>query len=1240
MAKKWQGLKHQPSFNADTMLLLTDGTVMCHALSSPNWHRLAPDEEGSYLNGEWTQLKGLPENSLIPASVGGPKNAPLYFASAVLADGRVFTAGGEYNEGKEGAETLAVQVYDPLADEWTTIPPPPGFTQIGDGESCVLPDGRVLLCGSSSGSNLVAIFDPVLELWTAAAEKGESPSEETFTLMPDGTILTVACSNIPHAEKYVIGANEWVPAGETPSTLPQECPGDVPEIGPALLLPDGRVFAVGATGNTALYKPPANPTDAGKWEEGPKLVDNHGNTQYPMDAPGVLLPNGNVVCCGGPTPPCEYEPPTTFFEFEPATNKLNVIESPANGGRPCYRGRFLLLPNGQVLFSNNTEEIQVYIPDGAPEAEWKPTITSSPKDMVAGHTYQIAGAQLNGLSQAVCYGDDAQMATNYPIARLESTSSSKVVYLRTAGHSTMGVATGKATHTTNITIPKSTPPGDYNLVIVANGIASEPERVTIAVRDCYFLLERSTFSQGEIKALINLEGEPARVDPALFLVVEGFSAAELGLTASNLAKPPHPPSIPSPLHGVSFELSGPVVPEDPSLPPTPQRFAFPFRISFENEKVFDFAASVEALALTASLTASGSTVSSTATIELIKNPNPFILHGAAAETWYLSVDIRVLQVKAGERRFAANMTDTGEAPHDATKFIKEAIGNLNESTALTSEFDALPLEEQEAALSLAPEDSSGTSIYNFALARVRYRDTVPAENVRLFFRIWPAQQTNATYEPATYPSGLNPHGERVPLLGVRGDEIATIPCFASPRVKTTSEALTNQEDPTNVREIKPDPLGGEVDVYYGCWLDINQPGEKILPARLVAGAGTIPNGPFNSSAPLFSIQELVRSQHQCLLAEISFDPDPIPVGVDPSDSDKLAQRNLAFVEVPNPGALHSRLAPQTFEVRPTPAGLTPGLPLDELMIEWGNTPAGAGASVFLPEVSAAEVLAIADRTYTSHRLSATDAHTIGCPTGGVTYIPIPRGGETNFAGLLTVQLPSSVHRGDRYGITVRQVTSVPGRREVVFQAARTSARRQTKAQAAALRQEAEIAARGWRRVLGIFRLAVPVGVKSEMLEPEERLLAILKSIARAIPYESRWYPVFVRYLEQVEARVGEMGGNPILIPPSPVGQLPPGLHLPPGGGRGGHGHGPGHEHGGEHTGKVAALLHDRFGDFEGFVLRTWEGERHFAAREREIERVLTRAWEERFLITVVSEPHDHPEVPVRIIVRGHPGLEP
>ncbi len=478
MAGTWTSLQNQPNFNADTMLLLTDGTVMCHEVNSRNWHKLTPDSSGNYIKGSWSSMAPLPNNSVIPAINGGPTNAPLYFASAVLGDGTVFVAGGEYNSNIANSDILATQIYDPVSDTWTIVNPPTGWTQIGDAPSCVLPDGRLLLGNINSTST--AIYDPVLQIWTAAANKGDNSSEETFTLLPDNTVLTVQCSNIPNAEKYIIATDQWVSAGSTPSTLPQACPGLVAEIGPAILLPDGRVFAIGATGNTALYTPPANPSNAGSWASGPTLMDGTGNRMFPMDAGAVLLPNGKALCVGSPTPPCNYPGPTTFFEYDPQTNLASVVTSPSNNGGPCYVGRFLLLPTGQVLFSANSADIEVYTPDGYPEPSWRPSITSVPTTLEPGRTYTLTGTQLNGLSQAVSYGDDAQMATNYPLIQLKNTATGAVVYLRTFNHSTMGIQTGAAIQSTQFTVTPVTP-GPAQLCVIANGISSDCVNVTIGV---------------------------------------------------------------------------------------------------------------------------------------------------------------------------------------------------------------------------------------------------------------------------------------------------------------------------------------------------------------------------------------------------------------------------------------------------------------------------------------------------------------------------------------------------------------------------------------------------------------------------------------------------------------------------------------------------------------------------------------------------------------------------------------
>src|SRR6202007_1762487 len=108
-----------------------------------------------------------------------------------VADARVFGAGGEYSDA--GSDTKTAEIYDPTLDTWTAIPAPPGWNNIGDAPCAVLPDGRLLL--GSIDDQRSAIFDPSTNSWTAAGNKDDSSSEETWTLLPDETVLTAECSN-------------------------------------------------------------------------------------------------------------------------------------------------------------------------------------------------------------------------------------------------------------------------------------------------------------------------------------------------------------------------------------------------------------------------------------------------------------------------------------------------------------------------------------------------------------------------------------------------------------------------------------------------------------------------------------------------------------------------------------------------------------------------------------------------------------------------------------------------------------------------------------------------------------------------------------------------------------------------------------------------------------------------------------------------------------------------------------
>ena len=512
MANNWKAISGVPAgLSPETMLLLSDGSVLVHNAYGAEWWRLRPDGAGKYDTGSWS----------------GPfkmAHARQFFASGVVKDGRVFVIGGEYLDGSSTpVDSPLAEIFDPLTEKWSTLTKPSAYDQInGDASACILADGRVL-CGSLSTS-LTATWDPVLDTWTTAGTgfgtKAQTRiggcDEETWTLLPDGTVLTVGIAAPESAQKYDPVSDTWVPADTSPATLTEQlallslpdptvnppATVNIGEIGPAVLLPDGQLFAIGATGHTALYTPPATPDQPGSWSAGSDLpLDTsgnnfnsaNGNLQTAIDAPCVLLSGGKVLLVAGNTVRevsssgrvSFWSNPSNVYVYDPATNATPVALSkqPANNTTDTWQTRFLLLPTGQVLFtSQEAGKLSLLTPDAsltAYDASWRPTITSCPSTMALGHHYKLEGTQVNGLSQACSYGDDAQMATNFPIVRLTDTSSGAVAYVRSFDFSTLGVATGAAVQSTLIDIPTTLPTGDYDLRVIANGIPSDPVAVKI-----------------------------------------------------------------------------------------------------------------------------------------------------------------------------------------------------------------------------------------------------------------------------------------------------------------------------------------------------------------------------------------------------------------------------------------------------------------------------------------------------------------------------------------------------------------------------------------------------------------------------------------------------------------------------------------------------------------------------------------------------------------------------------------
>jgi hypothetical protein len=474
-----------------TMMLLTDGTVMAQGVGpnqvSNNWYRLTPDANGSYVNGTWTQL----------ASMGLER---LYTASNVLQDGRVFVLGGEYSGSQGDANWVnSGEIYNPLTDTWTPIANFPQ-SQFGDDPSTLLPNGDVL-CGYLNGPQTY-IYHVATNTWSPGPTKllNDSSDEECWVKLPGGDILSYDVFNSQRSQRLQVSTMTWVDAGVTPAPL--ETVGGF-ELGPGVRLPDGRVFQIGGNDNTALWTPPVLVGQPGTWAAGPTIPGGFGAN----DAPAAMLPNGKVLLAVGPQP--NFDVPTVLYEYDPATNSLTDVtpSNPDLSNTYPFITRMLVLPTGQVLFADSTNQLAVYTPDGSPQNAWRPSIVNVAN--LSPRNYVLTGTQINGLSQGASYGDDAEMDSNYPIVQLTAPGGS-VYYSRTTNWTDTGVATGATLVTTQFTTPLGLPYQTYQLRVIANGIASAPRAFTptlqppVAVNDLYTTIQDTTLTvNGQTGVLAN-----------------------------------------------------------------------------------------------------------------------------------------------------------------------------------------------------------------------------------------------------------------------------------------------------------------------------------------------------------------------------------------------------------------------------------------------------------------------------------------------------------------------------------------------------------------------------------------------------------------------------------------------------------------------------------------------------------------------------------------------------------------
>jgi hypothetical protein len=726
-----------------------------------------------------------------------------------------------------------------------------------------------------------------------------------------------------------------------------------------------------------------------------------------------------------------------------------------------------------------------------------------------------------------------------------------------------------------------------------------------------FWVDKNTFGKDEVQDVIATNA--GKWEKAFWLVVEGYSKTSFNALHVTVPLPTGPfANIP----GITIAQNPVIEFENGANPDVQQRIRIAFDITFTSIALTHFPGSgFQTYELDAFIATDGNKVSTTdasTLFELVAGADPYFtnIDPTQKNVFYLSQDLRVFTATPAQTSHPVpgGPSLTNDSPAGAFGYVQDLFDYLNNSfkdpagpdpfnSVLPAQGNAL---QQDSSVTPFTLDLSHFPVinlfnnYNFAIARVRMRGSSgaagKAQNVRVFFRMWSTETPDTDYQPSsTYPFNADAAGN--PGSPQVGAGHITLPFFATGNLGSNTDYNVGG---ANNQDIEIDAGHDTIWKYYGCFLNLYDASNSIDGKQ---------------------VQAWLNGTHHCIVAQIAFDNTPIFTGANPEASDKLAQRNLQVTHSDNPGPASTHRIPQTFDIRPS-AVVTRNDQVDELMIDWGAIPAGSVASIFWPQVQASDVLMLASMLYPSHSLTATDNHTIACKvTGGITYIPIPMGSGENFAGLFTVDLPTTVVTGQEFNIVVRRV----GRNGKFRPATPTQINPNAMegrliSNAAATRRPSQ-----WRYVIGTFQVKIPVTTSEVMLFPEENTLAIMKWRLQQMLPTNRWYLVLKRYIEYIADRITGLGGDPNAIPPSPDGAPAKLSNLC--------------DDLVEIRGKVTEVIFDCFGDLEGFVLDDCCHLHAVKTREREIGELAVKVCTERLAISVFVERNNLSKIH-RLVIRA------
>lgn len=281
-------------------------------------------------------------------SEASPMHTDRVVATAtLLPNGRVLVAGGACCDTRWDSAQTSVEVYDPIANLWTDVPPM-SVARVGHTATSLL-DGRVLVVGGCSrlvfmwdGSPFTAcpsaaeIFDAATSSWTPAGSIDVGREGHTATRLSDGRVLVAGGANVSgvraDAQIYDPATNSWSHVASLSSARYRAT---------GVLMPNGRVLVAGGTDSqdqlstTEMFDP-----GSGSWSAGQTLgvTGGLGNSIVAFPGGSILITAGGYNCQD--LPPGAAEILDAAGQGWTATGPMNSFQ---------WLGQAILLQNGEVL---------------------------------------------------------------------------------------------------------------------------------------------------------------------------------------------------------------------------------------------------------------------------------------------------------------------------------------------------------------------------------------------------------------------------------------------------------------------------------------------------------------------------------------------------------------------------------------------------------------------------------------------------------------------------------------------------------------------------------------------------------------------------------------------------------------------------------------------------------------------------------------------------------------------------